>query len=110
MSPSANKPFELAAWIEVKIQAHRANKYAPDLAQELACSRTHLRAIQAAQATPSNKEADALARLITQDGHAITAQQLQTQQAARIANRVGYEGRNIWPDAAWAKALRSNEP
>jgi len=55
MKFDANKSFELAAWIEAKIQAHRANKYAPDLAQELACSRTHLRAIQTAQIVPSNK-------------------------------------------------------
>lgn len=105
-----NPPFDLAAWIEAKIQARRANKYATDLAQEVGCSPTSLRAIQAARVVPSNHEAAALAKLISQDDHPITADDLQAQQAARIAHRVNYEGRAIWPNASWAKALRSPAP
>lgn len=104
MKPLA-PPFDLAAWIEGKIAAHRAHKLLPDLAHEVGCSHAHLRDLQAARVTPSNKHADALARLITQDGHTITAAELQDQIAAHIAHRVNYQGRAIWPDAAWAKAL-----
>jgi hypothetical protein len=70
--------------------------------------------IATAKAMPRWSTAESIAALATKQGTPATAAQVMGAQAARIADRVGYVGREVWPDAPWAKALDTktteNEP
>jgi len=47
---------------------------------------------------------------MAEDGITTTAGGITDHQAARIAERVGYEGREIWPGAPRARKLREAKP
>ena len=97
-------PRDLQAWITAR-HARQARLW-----EALGISRTHLWRIQAAACMPSHDLAARIASLMAEEGIATTAGGLMDLQAARIAERVGYVGREIWPGAPWARKLREAKP
>ena len=97
-------PLDLQAWIIAR-HARQARLW-----EALGISRPHLWRIQVAACMPSHDLAARIASLMAEDGITTTAGALLDHQAARIAERVGYEGREIWPGAPWARKLREAKP
>jgi len=97
-------PLDLQAWIIAR-HARQARLW-----EALGISRPHLWRIQVAACMPSHDLAARIAVLMAEDGITTTAGALLDHQAARIAERVGYEGREIWPGAPRARKLREAKP
>jgi DNA-binding XRE family transcriptional regulator len=76
-----------------------------DLVKAVGIARQSWWEIATARAMPRLPTAARIADLATARGVPATAAQVMGAQAARIADRVGYVGREVWPDAPWAKAL-----
>jgi len=104
MTTPTPQPLSLERWIIDR----RARQ--PDLKDKLGVGRTHLWRIQVAACMPSHDLAARIASLMAEDGITTTAGALLDHQAARIAERVGYEGREIWPGAPRARKLREAKP
>lgn len=96
--------IDLEAWLI----SHR-NRAGVKLWEVLGISRMHLYRIQAGHAMPSHHLAERIAALMAEDGITTTAGGITDHQSARIAARAGYVGRDIWPDAPWAKKLEESK-
>lgn len=83
------QPLNLERWI-----IDRRTRQ-PDLKDKLGVGRTHLWRIQVAACMPSHDLAARIAALMVEDGITTTAGALLDHQAARIAERVGYAGREL---------------
>ena len=97
--------IDLQAWLI----SHRT-RAGCKLWEVLGISRMHLYRIQAGRVIPSTHLAERIAALMAEDGIATTAGGIIDHQSARIAARVGYVGREIWPGAPWARKLREAKP
>ena len=98
--------LDLRAWIEARHA--KEGSYEP-LLKALEIKRAHLWRIREARAMPSHHLAERIAALMAEDGITTTAGGITDHQSARIAARVGYVGRDIWPDAPWAKKLEESK-